>query len=225
MGSIFKMHEKIVEDYQKYVQSFLSISDEEIRKYLDTHLIKERTLWPDALIQVNPSYESVATIEDLTSSKLLHPTVAEIFRTDNNKTLNLYHHQVDAIKKAHENRSYVVTSGTGSGKSLAYLIPIFDAILKTRSTDPKVRAIIVYPMNALVNSQYEALTRYAEGYEKRTGKPCPVTFKRYIGQDKESDKDLIKQNPPHILLTNYVMLELMLVRPDEGKFVDATTSG
>lgn len=225
MGSIFQMHEKIVDDYQKYVQSFLSISDEEIRKYLDTHLILERLLWPDALIQVNPSYESVATIEDLASSKILHPTVAEIFRTENNKTLNLYRHQVDAIKKAHENQSYVVTSGTGSGKSLAYLIPIFDAILKTRSTDPKVRAIIVYPMNALVNSQYEALTRYAEGYEKRTGKPCPVTFKRYTGQDKDSDKDLIKQNPPHILLTNYVMLELMLVRPDEGKFVDATTSG
>ena len=80
-------------------------------------------------------------------------------------------------------------------------------------------------MNALVNSQYEALSRFAEVYEKRTGKPCPVTFRRYTGQDKEEDKKLIQQNPPHILLTNYVMLELMLVRPEEGRFVDATASG
>ena len=90
------------------------------------------------MIQVNPSYEKVSTIEDLTKSQKLHPTVADIFRTEKGETLTLYRHQVDAISKAHENRSYVVTSGTGSGKSLAYLIPIFDAILKTKPSDPKV---------------------------------------------------------------------------------------
>ena len=44
MGSIFKMHQKIVEDYENYVKSFLSISDEEIKKYLDKHLVKERII-------------------------------------------------------------------------------------------------------------------------------------------------------------------------------------
>lgn len=225
MSSIFQMHEKIVEDYQKYVQSFLSISDERIRDFIEDHLVRKNSLWPDALIQVNPAYESASTIEKLVQEKVLHPTLADIFRDEQNRSLLLYRHQVDAIKKGTERRSFVVTSGTGSGKSLAYLIPIFDAVARTNPGDPKVRAIIVYPMNALVNSQYEALKRYAEGYERKTGKPCPINFRKYTGQEKDEERKQIQQNPPHILLTNYVMLELMLIRPEEHTFVDATTSG
>ena len=179
MSSIFQMHEKIVEDYQKYVQSFLTISDDRIRDFIEDHLIRKNSLWPDALIQVNPSYEPASTIEKLVEEKILHPTLADIFRDEQNRSLLLYRHQVDAITKGKEHRSFVVTSGTGSGKSLAYLIPIFDAVARSNPGDPKVRAIIVYPMNALVNSQYEALKRYAEGYEQKTGKPCPINFRKY----------------------------------------------
>lgn len=81
-----------------------------------------------------------------------------------------------------------MTSGTGSGKSLAYLIPIFDAVLKTNPTGPKVRAIIVYPMNALVNSQFAALSKYAANYEKRTRTPCPINFQKYTGQEPETKR-------------------------------------
>ena len=80
MSSIFQMHEKIVEDYQKYVQSFLSISDERIRDFIEDHLVRKNFLWPDALIQVNPSYEPASTIEKLVEEKILHPTLADIFR-------------------------------------------------------------------------------------------------------------------------------------------------
>lgn len=223
--SIFQMHERIIEDYQKYVQSFLTISDNRIRDFIEDHLVRQNSLWPDALIQVNPAYESVSTIKKLVQENILHPTLADIFRDEEKRSLLLYRHQVDAIKKGNERRSFVVTSGTGSGKSLTYLIPIFDAVARSNPGDPKVRAIIVYPMNALVNSQYDALKRYAEGYEKKTGKPCPIIFRRYTGQEKDEERRQIQQNPPHILLTNYVMLELMLIRPEEHTFVDATTSG
>lgn len=223
--SIFQMHEKTIDDYQKYVQSFLSISDERIRDFIEDNLVRKNSLWPDPLIQVNPAYESVSTIETLVQEKILHPTLSDIFRDEHDRPLLLYRHQLDAIHKGAERRSFVVTSGTGSGKSLTYLIPIFDAVVRSNPGDPKVRAIIVYPMNALVNSQYDALERYAQGYEKKTGKNCPVNFRRYTGQEKDEERKQIQQNPPHILLTNYVMLELMLIRPEEHTFVDATTSG
>ncbi|NLV27938.1 MAG: DEAD/DEAH box helicase [Methanomicrobiales archaeon] len=70
----------------------------------------------------------------------------------------LYKYQREAIKKTHEYLLYVVTIGIGSGKSLSYLIPLFYSIL-IRDRAPKVTAIILYPMNALVNSQYSILKK------------------------------------------------------------------
>lgn len=80
-------------------------------------------------------------------------------------------------------------------------------------------------MNALVNSQYEALNSLADQYQQRSGKECPVRYEKYTGQENQQAKHRIQQNLPHILLTNYVMLELMLVRPEEHNFVDHTATG
>lgn len=107
---------------------------------------------------------------------------------------------------------------------MTYFIPIFDAILRGDSAANKVWAIIVYPMNALVNSQEQALQALQERYLKKFKQPMPVRFGRYTGQESRQDKLTLQQNPPHILLTNYVMLELMLVRPREARFVDQATS-
>lgn len=223
--NIFKLHKDVIEEYRNYVRSFHLISDENIAQYIEEQLVNKNILWPDALIQINPSYSQQATVEALVGGGDLHSIVGNIFRDSHNRSITLYQHQIEAIREAQARHSYVVTSGTGSGKSLTYLIPIFDAVLKSNPGDPKVRAIIVYPMNALVNSQYEALKRYKEQYEQHFGQKCPIIFEKYTGQESEEFKTRVQQNPPHILLTNYVMLELMLVRPEEHTFVDAATSG
>ena len=112
----------------------------------------------------------------------------------------------------------MLTTGTGSGKSLAYIVPIVDRVLRARQAgdrQARVRAIIVYPMNALANSQLWELEKYLRnGYG--AGRE-PVTFARYTGQESQADRDRIRANPPDILLTNYVMLELMLTRPDDRR--------
>ena len=112
----------------------------------------------------------------------------------------------------------MLTTGTGSGKSLAYIVPIVDRVLRARQAgdrQARVRAIIVYPMNALANSQLWELEKYLRnGYGP--GRE-PVTFARYTGQESQADRDRIRANPPDILLTNYVMLELMLTRPDDRR--------
>ena len=86
-------------------------------------------------------------------------------------------------------------------------------------------ALVVYPMNALVNSQLEALKKLKEGYERRTGRPFPVTFAKYTGDTQEAARAELRQHPPQIMLTNYVMAELMLVRPEDQRFLDRVGGG
>src|SRR5699024_8499289 len=118
----------------------------------------------------------------------------------------------------------------GSGKSLGYIVPIVDRVLRERDHEKsqgrkskRVRAIIVYPMNALANSQIEELNKFlVHGYGKGHE---PVTFARYTGQEGEEERRRIRQNPPDVLLTNYVMLELMLTRPVERKHLIKMAAG
>ncbi|WP_423222343.1 DEAD/DEAH box helicase [Candidatus Amarolinea aalborgensis] len=221
---IFDTHEKVLDRYGEYVQSFFSIADDDIRTFVNEKIMGERTLWPDALIQLNPAYGKASTVEELTAAGALHAGCADIFRDAAGASFRLYRHQEEAIRKGLAKQHFVVTSGTGSGKTLTYFLPIFDAVLRGNPGQAKVWAIVVYPMNALVNSQEDALRQLAEGYQKRMGKPMPVRFAKYTGQESDEEKLRLRQNPPHILLTNYVMLELMLVRPRERHFIDQTTS-
>ena len=100
----------------------------------------------------------------------------------------------------------MLTTGTGSGKSLAYMIPIVDHVLRAGS-GRGVQALVVYPMNALANSQIGELAKFL-------GEPdsSPVSYARYTGQESEQQREQIRRNPPDVLLTNYVMLELILTR-------------
>jgi len=132
--------------------------------------------------------------------------------------LQLHRHQTEAIRAARSGRNYVLTTGTGSGKSLAYIIPIVDQVLR-HGSGKGIKAIVVYPMNALANSQVKELEKFLMvGYPE--GKPA-VTFARYTGQEKEEERKEILANPPDILLTNYVMLELILTRPRDRKVIAA----
>lgn len=223
--SIFDLHSSVVADYENYVRSFLSIADDRIRNFVEKCLIEDDAFWPDALLQLNPSFRRAASVDDLSSQGLLSPQTAAVFRTGKNEPFTLYQHQYEAICLAAGNKSYVVTSGTGSGKSLTYFIPIFDSILRDPSPLPKVRAIVIYPMNALVNSQYESLSVLAENYRQRTGAALPVRFEKYTGQEPLETKQRIQREPPHILLTNFMMLEMILLRPQESEFVDRGRAG
>ncbi len=100
----------------------------------------------------------------------LHPECARIFRVEKTDTDHIgqaaaaSHAPAQAIRKAKEGKSYVLTSGTGSGKSMTYIVPIVDHVLR-RGSGNGIQAIVVYPMNALANSQDEELRKFLEvGY-------------------------------------------------------------
>ncbi len=223
--TIFDLHSSVLSDYRDFVRSFLIISDPRVRDFVEHALDVEGHLWPDFLLQVSPSYQQNANVDQLAQNGTIHPETARIFRTPEGAPFRLYLHQIEALQKARSNESYVVTSGTGSGKSLTYFLPIVDALLRQPGTGSRTAALIVYPMNALVNSQFQALQSLKTNYEHRTGLPFPVTFAKYTGETQDELRQTMRQSPPQILLTNYVMAELMLVRPEDQRFLDRAGGG
>jgi len=87
-----------------------------------------------------------------------------------------------------------------------------------RHLPPGIKAIVVYPVNALANSQLRELEKFLK---IRYPQGPPVTFDRYTGQESAKDRARIIADPPDVLLTNYVMLELVLTRPRDRGLIDA----
>ena len=217
MMDVFAFRDELIAEYARFSRSFTRIRAEDISQKVDAAYEAGR-FWPAPLIQLNPNFEPGGYVDDLVADGVLDEECAKIFRlkdpTDKfGKRLRLHRHQTDAIDIAKRGESYVLTTGTGSGKSLSYFIPIVDDVLRARRAGDSrngITAIVVYPMNALCNSQRDELERYlclgyGEGRE-------PVTFARYTGQESNEERERIAKNPPDILLTNYVMLELLMTR-------------
>ena len=206
--NVFQTHARIVEDYAKYIHSFLNIADPKIREKVDAEL-SEGKLWPEPLLQFNPSFEMAGSVADLARAGVLHSDIGDIF-----SGYTLYRHQLDAIRLGTAGKDFIVTSGTGSGKSLTYIGSIFHHLLTHRNSGG-VAAIVVYPMNALINSQSEEFARYQDNYTRATGMSFPISFGQYTGQEKEPARLKMRETPPQVLLTNYRMLELLLTRIQE----------
>lgn len=205
---VFALRDRLIGDYSAFARSFTHIRAEDIRAQIDGAFNSGR-YWPDPLVQINPRFRPGKTVDRHVKDGELHQRCAEIFAAGG-APLSLHRHQSEAIALARVGGSYVVTTGTGSGKSLCFFIPIVDAILREKESDPtpRTRAIIVYPMNALANSQLEELQKFLPG-----NSPA-VTFARYTGQEREEVREQIRNKPPDILLTNFMMLELLLTRQD-----------
>ncbi len=157
----------------------------------------------------------------------------------------LYTHQERAIRATHiDALNVVVATGTASGKTESFLYPILFELyrqhLDGKLEEPGVRAMILYPMNALANDQRERLGSVCKTLHD-SGSAFQPTFGQYIGQTPNNNRDRrrnataraeerlpgelvfrkeMRQSPPHILLTNYSMLEYLLIRPDDSPLFD-----
>ena len=221
---VFRVRDRLIDDYREFTGSFVDIHDKKIREHVADRMARGYQ-WPDPWLSLNPNFASGGTITELVAEGLLQPECEKIFRLkDDNPdgpVLRLHQHQREAIEAARTGGSYVLTTGTGSGKSLAYIIPIVDRVLAAKAAGthrPGIKAVVVYPMNALANSQLRELEKFLKvGYPQGP----PVTFDRYTGQESAEDRARIIADPPDILLTNYVMLELVLTRPRDRGLIDA----
>jgi len=221
---VFALREQVIDDYRRYVTSFMAFRDQRIRERVDAALSEGR-LWPEPRIGLNPAFAPGGSVDDLVAEGLLHPGCRDIFRAGKQvgsaapgEPLRFHRHQVDAIRAGRAGQHFVLTTGTGSGKSLGYIVPIVDHVLRVGSGG-SIKAIVVYPMNALANSQHNELSKFlVAGFPDGAR---PVTFARYTGQEDQEAREVLLTNPPDILLTNYVMLELLLTRVRDRRLVKA----
>ena len=211
--NVFELRNSVVGEYEQYVKSFVNALDPRISEFVHSRL-DGGELWPDPVLQLNPAYVQAECLGELTQHGVIHPDAAKFFGNH----IRLYDHQKRALMAAQNGDNYLVTTGTGSGKSLTYLVPIYDAIMKEHPETGGVRAVLVYPMNALINSQRESLDRYADNFPGNV-----VRYATYTGQTSQEIRNELQTNPPHILLTNYVMLEYLLLRPLDRQMLATAT--
>ncbi|GMN03906.1 DEAD/DEAH box helicase [Erythrobacter sp. MTPC3] len=213
--NVFELDADLIARYEKFARSFTSIRADDLRQQVDA-IYESGKFWPEALIGLNPEFKRGRPVDQLVSDGVVDRDLAKVFSLGSPRTpISLHLHQDQSLMKALQARNYIVTTGTGSGKSLCFFVPIINRILAARrSGEPRrTRAIVIYPMNALANSQREELEKFIEdcGLDANL-KP---TFARYTGQEKESEREKVAANPPDIILTNFMMLELLMTRQDE----------
>ena len=202
----FRTHENIISFYKKYLTSFINIKDDRVNQEVLKSFESEGVI-PDPLIQFNPAFQKGESLKDLLQNGEIDNGLLKAFGN-----YNLYKHQIEALRIGMSGKGFVVTSGTGSGKSLTYLATIFNNIFQKGHTKKKgVKAILVYPMNALINSQAKEIEKYAENFEGN----FPITFAKYTGQEGQEYREMVKKEQPDIILTNYMMLELIMTRHTE----------
>lgn len=208
---IFELNKRVIADYKGFSRSFTLIDADDLRNTVD-HAYESGRYTPEALISMNPHYEAGRNVAELASDKLIDADTASVFSI-NGTPIILHKHQQEAAAKALAGESFVVTTGTGSGKSLCFFLPIVDQAIRARKAGkaPRTRAVIVYPMNALANSQQEEIDKFIRGANLKN----PPTVRRYTGQESMAERQAVADNPPDILLTNFVMLELLMTRGDD----------
>lgn len=233
-----KASKDITEKYYRYLKTSFNIGKPYAAEF--EHLLKsENSLAKGPFLDVTDSFKGGFCIKDLIEEGLLPKSFSRI---NMNQTRPLYLHQEKALRKvAEEGRNLVVSTGTGSGKTESFMLPVLRHLVnevEDRTICPGVRALFVYPMNALANDQIERLREILADFPE-------ITFGVYTGQtENKRDKALasykalnenktplknelisreeMTANPPHILVTNYAMLEYLMVRPAENVFFEGS---
>lgn len=222
-------------EFRDYLKATLEINNPELNQLFNEKLNKTE-LFKGPYISFAKPFVTRQTINEAIECGLLSKEFRNLQSIGHD--FKLYEHQYQAIYQVNNNQSVVVTTGTGSGKTESFLFPILNDILKDieDGKDYKgIRAVFLYPINALVNDQIERLRQILKKYPQ-------ITFGSYTGETPEnqiklSQKDKedkaegnfinylpneirhreeMRINPPNLLFTNYAMLEYILIRPSDA---------
>ncbi len=198
-------------EYLKLLKTAFAPRQTELAEAFRSEIEKDGFLTREPFIALAQPFENGSPLDVLSSeARTRFGSIAE----------RPYRHQADACRRIIEGKPTVVATGTGSGKTEAFLMPIIDHCFREhREGEDSVKAILIYPMNALANDQCGRIRKLVEG--------TTVSFGRYTGETRvmgsrpadapENERVLrneFRTKPPDLLLTNYLMLEYMLMRKD-----------
>ena len=173
--------------YKNFILSSFPIADLFLREKLENAIDNEKLLWNGPFISAASKYKKGDNAKEFLQNCNYHPLIVQSLQLD-----KLYRHQEEAIQSILQEQHTVISTGTGSGKTEAFLLPIIDYCLKNRQEG--IKAIIVYPMNALANDQMLRLRTIL--YRINSNLSEPITFCRYTGQTPEDESDYELQKIP-----------------------------
>lgn len=244
--------ENIKDEFIDYILSAFFIADDEYNKLFREQLNNNGVVSKGPFIDIKDIFKAGNSLDSLIDKGVLSPLYRKLeadkpkmsgYKVNLPLSRPLYTHQEKAIDVITSKKmNAVVTTGTGSGKTECFLIPVINELLREKEAGtlgPGVRAILIYPMNALANDQMKRLRNILMYYPD-------ITFGVYNGDTEWNEKraeakyndlhfnesleelrthlpnelisrDEMNENPPHILCTNYAMLEHMLLRPENDK--------
>ncbi len=216
----FRVQDEILKEFEMYIYTTFPILDEKLKEQIKRKVREEKLLWKDPYITLDKNYVPGCTLNEAVENGIITEKTAEIFSKRGIE--RLYKHQELAIRKIKDGENVIVATGTGSGKTESFLIPIIDYIIRNPSEEG-VKAIIVYPMNALANDQYSRLKDLLKGTKISFGIYTSATpteeEKRPPSaiENERATREEIQKHPPDILITNYAMLEYLLIRKEDTK--------
>ncbi|WP_261720067.1 DEAD/DEAH box helicase [Streptomyces sp. FZ201] len=234
----------ISDTYRRYLRSLLPLREPRLAEALAQAVDTSPLLTKGPLLEATPAYAQGATLDELIAEGVLDPAFRALTGPALPADRPLYRHQEQALRKAVAGRNLVVATGTGSGKTESFLLPVLNALAAEHARGtlgPGVRALLLYPMNALANDQMKRLRRLLAAAPH-------LTFGRYTGDTHDDPRraaDTFEQlnpgeprlpnellsrremraTPPHILLTNYAMLEYLLLRPQDMDLFEGEHAG
>ena len=236
MASYFNPIESIrniESSYKRYIKTTfrtdVSEYNEQISKAVDDY---EFVKGP--YLQITNRYAKDSTIDQLIDRNLLSSQFRKLDSKGLPINMRLYKHQCNALANIiSRDRNTVVSTGTGSGKTESFLIPIINHLMREVENgtidQPGVRAMIIYPMNALVNDQIDRMAGLFEKYpsirfgfftgetrDLKDSEDFENRFKRLPLENEVYSREQLRSNPPHILITNYAMLEHILILPENS---------
>lgn len=250
-----KASKKIRDEFIDYISTSFSIADLEYNAEFISRLKEHGIISQGPLIEINDIFKSGHSLEFLCENNILSSLFADLEALKPKDSVHkvklplsrsLYLHQEQAIETiTSKGRNAVITTGTGSGKTECFLIPVINELLREKeagSLCPGVRALLIYPMNALANDQMKRLRELLMYYPD-------ITFGVYNGDTKKTEREayseycdlhsgesceelrtplknelisreIMNETPPNILCTNYAMLEHLLLRPENIKLFE-----
>jgi superfamily II DNA or RNA helicase len=233
-----KTTKSVSEKYRSYLSTTFRLKN----NYLQTQFMKD--LQPEKFIkgpilETTPPFETGKSLKELIFEELLSDEFNKLKSKELPLERFLYKHQESTIGKVvANNRNVVIATGTGSGKTEAFLVPILNHMFRQKENSQLthgIRALLLYPMNALANDQLKRMRVLLNNYPE-------ITFGRYTGETEKTQKaavdkyqkmykdeplpnelisrEQMQKTPPHILITNYAMLEYLMLRPKDHVFFD-----
>ena len=221
----------IHERYIEYLKSSFQFGNGNLQKLFENEIEHEDLLKGPYVDLILP-FQRGKSLEELIEEGTVCKSFSKL--KDINFKRPLYSHQEDAIKRIGAGRSAIITTGTGSGKTECFLYPILNELLsdlENGNHEVGVRAIFLYPMNALVNDQIDRVRKILSGFPDitygfftgETKETVPANYRYSYGTENDTyipDNELvsreeIRKTPPHLLFTNYSMLEYLLIRPND----------